>query len=586
MGAGVVRAAPVLWSSVLTVLLLGAALGPGFVLTYDMVWVPDLAVRSDFLGLGSGLPRAVPSDLVVALVDEVVPGMLLQKAVLVLTLVLAGAGAWRMVPGGWVAGAAAATVYTWNPFVAERLGIGHWPLLMTYAALPWVLRAARAWAAGERSWAGLVLWMAFASLSPVGGIVVTIFALLVVAHPREGAARRLAWTGCAAAAINAPWIVAGALHGSNAVSDPVGVEVFAARGEGGMPTVVSLLGLGGIWNADVVPVSRTTWAGVAGVLVVLAVCAAGVSTWRRREPIAERTSLLVAGGVGIAVAMAGSAVPGSVEWLVAHVPGGGLVRDGTRFIALLAPLQAVLFGLGVERVATTVARRHRQLGATVATGLVLAPVALMPDAAWGLAGQLRAVSYPDELVAARHAMQERRDAGRGGDLLSLPFTSYRRPQWNNGRRMLDPVGRYFPVDYLASDTLVVSGQVVEGEDPRAQRVARVLETMRGDDLQSALSEEGIGWVVVDHGAARAVAAESGAAPVGIDGAELLHGGQRYTLWELDPDTAEARPGRELPGTTILLLLALAWTAAAAIVALAATRLLLARTGRWEMRPRR
>ena len=50
------------WSLVLATLMLGPALAPGYVLSYDMVWVPDLAVRTDTLGLGTGLPRAVPSD--------------------------------------------------------------------------------------------------------------------------------------------------------------------------------------------------------------------------------------------------------------------------------------------------------------------------------------------------------------------------------------------------------------------------------------------------------------------------------------------------------------------------------------------
>ena len=50
------------WSLVLATLMLGPALAPGYVLSYDMVWVPDLALRPDFWGLGSGLPRAVPSD--------------------------------------------------------------------------------------------------------------------------------------------------------------------------------------------------------------------------------------------------------------------------------------------------------------------------------------------------------------------------------------------------------------------------------------------------------------------------------------------------------------------------------------------
>src|SRR4029453_3270476 len=91
------RDAPVvLWALALALLVLGPALGPGYLLVRDMVWVPDLAMRPDFLGLGSGLPRAVPSDAVIAVLDEVVPGMLLQKLVLVLALGAGGVGAARL----------------------------------------------------------------------------------------------------------------------------------------------------------------------------------------------------------------------------------------------------------------------------------------------------------------------------------------------------------------------------------------------------------------------------------------------------------------------------------------------------------
>src|ERR1700710_858587 len=103
-------------------------LKPGFVLRYDMVFVPDLAFRSDFLGLGSGLPRAVPSDALVSLLDELVPGQVREKVLLLGALVLAGSGARRLVPSdNLTAQLAATSLYVWNPYVAERLGIGHWP---------------------------------------------------------------------------------------------------------------------------------------------------------------------------------------------------------------------------------------------------------------------------------------------------------------------------------------------------------------------------------------------------------------------------------------------------------------------------
>ena len=109
-----------------------------------MVWVPDLALRPDLLGLGSGLPRAVPSDAVVAVLDEVVPGMLLQKLVLVAALAAGGVGAARLLdrdggPAGLVVRLVAVSVYGWNALVAERLLMGAWPVLVGYAVLPWLL---------------------------------------------------------------------------------------------------------------------------------------------------------------------------------------------------------------------------------------------------------------------------------------------------------------------------------------------------------------------------------------------------------------------------------------------------------------
>ena len=578
-GAAVLRLAPVLWSTVLAVLMLGSALAPGFVLTYDMVWVPDLAVRGDFLGLGSSLPRAVPSDMVVALLDEVVPGVVLQKAVLVGTLVVAGTGAWRLVGlaglvgrSGVLAGLAASTLYVWNPFVAERLGIGHWPLLMTYAALPWIHVHARRLAAGERSLAQLVLWLAFASLSPAGGIVAGVYAVVGVAAEGRTAARSVAWTVAAVAALNAPWIAAGALHGAGAVSDAAAVRLFAAQGEGVLPAWAAVLGLGGIWNAEVVPASRTTGVALVSLVLVLAVCAAGLRSWLGSTSRQARWAMVVPAGLGLVVGLAGAVAPDAVGWVVAQVPGGGLVRDGTRFVALVAPLQAVLFGHGVARLAASVPARAP--AAVLGTVLVLAPVTLMPDAALGLSGRLGAVDFPDEYEAARRAVEQSRDAGREGDVLSLPFTSYRRPGWNDGRRTLDPVGRYLPADYLASDTLVVSGTEVPGEDARARRVARDLATLTGDDLQQALASEGVAWVVADLETVNALAAEGLDAPgfgslPGLPDAEVLHRGELLAVWELPvSDGTDPRAPADRPATLAVLLAA--WTLAGGAVAAALT----------------
>lgn len=578
------RAAPPGWSLVLGVLMLGGALGPGYVLTYDMVWVPELTLRGDFWGMGSSLPRAVPSDLVVAVLDEVVPGMVLQKALLLGSLVVAGTGAARLVPGDGVLGPlAAATLYVWNPFVVERLTIGHWPLLLTYASLPWIHLCARRLAFHERVLPQLVLWLALASLSPVGGLVAGVFAVVGVAASGREARRPVAWVIGAVAAVNAPWIVAGAIHGSGSVSDPVAVGLFAAQGEGLLPPWAAVLGLGGIWNAEVVPVSRTTWVGLAALVLVVVVCVIGIRAWRRGTALVDQVALALPAVLGLALALVGAVVPGAVEWLVAHVPGAGLLRDGTRFVALAAPLQALLFGLGISRLVGAV--RLRTIGVSLGTVLVLSPIALMPDAALGLSGRLDAVAFPEEYGAAREALEESRRAGRGGDVLLLPFTSYRRPAWNDGRRTLDPLGRYFPAGYLMNDTLVVSSQEIAGEDLRASRVAKQLATLHGRELERALTGEGVGWIVLDHEAARGLTAQGVDAQqygseVDVPGGEVLHRGNLLTVWELPPGGGEPEP-RPSDRPLALVLLVLAWTIALATVAAAAYRRVQTRCTAWR-----
>jgi hypothetical protein len=188
------------------------------------------------------------------------------------------------------------------------------------------------------------------------------------------------------------------------------------------------------------------------------------------------------------------ALPGGVGWFASHTPGGGVVRDGARMLVLAAPAVATLVGAGVAAVAARVeAGPPRRL---VGAGLVLLPVLLMVDASWGMGGRLAAVTYPDSYETMRSAVS----AGPPGDVLVLPFTSFRRPEWNHSHVVLDPVGRYQPRNYLASDVLVVGGRAIPGEDPRVARASEALALSTPAERSGALAELGISIVVTDRSA--------------------------------------------------------------------------------------
>lgn len=480
----------VAWSGLLTLVVLAPALRPGYLLRYDMVGTPRQQLLPGSVGLGSAPPRAVPVDAVVALLTTVLDGQLVQKAALVGAVLLAGVGAARLVDGspGWVR-AAASGLYLWNPYVAERLLLGSWVLLLGYAALPWVLAAALRIRRDEPGgWPRLVLPLALAALAPTGGLLAAVVAVAVVG---PGLRRRLV-AAAAAAVLNAPWWVPALLQGGSGVSADAGVTAFAARAESWAGTLGSLLGLGGVWNADVVPPSRGTVLAPVLAAAVLALAAAGLRPLAAAWGRAVLGPVLALAAAGLLLALAGSL--GSTADLLAAavrtVPGAGLLRDGQKWVALLALPLAPAAALGAARVATAV----RTGRAAVAAAALALPLVALPDLALGGFGRLQPVHYPPDWTAVRGLLSA---DPRPGDVLALPYAAFRAFEWNGGRTALDPAPRWFDRTVLTDDRLMVGRTVVPGEDPRA---AAALEAVRpGEPVDAAaLGRLGVGWVLLER----------------------------------------------------------------------------------------
>lgn len=530
---------PVCWAVVLTVLLLGPALGPGYVILRDMVWVPDLALRPDALGLGSALPRAVPSDAVVAALDEVVPGMLLQKLVLVGALVGAGTGAAALVRDGLVARLTAVSVAVWSPFVAERLAIGHWPVLLGYAAVPWLAVAGRRAGASGRipAWTPLVLVVG--SLSASAGLV---SAAVVLATALAGGLRRRSVLLLAAAVVaaNAPWLVAGLAHAS-AAADAGGYRLFSSVGDG-LPAPLAVLTLGGIWNADVVPDSRDGVPAWVGLVVMVGLAVLGARRWWRTQGGHQATAHLVLWGLGIGIALTSWAAPDLLGALGEHLPGLAVLRDGSRSLALALPLTVGVVAAGA---AALVERAARGVGRwALAVAMVLVPVAVLPDAAWGVGGALHAVTYPEEWRSVQTVV------GDDGDAVLLPWGAYRAPSWAAGRPVLDPLARLLRADVVTDDDLVVGGVTVRGEDVRASEVRDALALPSPAERAGALRARGIRWVVVEK--------DAGASPA-VAGT-VVHDGPLLRVIRLE---GEVRAGSGSPATVVAQ--GAAWTAFIALL---------------------
>uniref|UniRef100_UPI0008375865 hypothetical protein n=1 Tax=Actinomadura kijaniata TaxID=46161 RepID=UPI0008375865 len=193
-----------------------------------------------------------------------------------------------------------------------------------------------------------------------------------------------------------------------------------------------------------------------------------------------------------------------------------------------------------DRAAGVVGGRSGGDSAGVALGVfaVVAPVVLLPGLAWGAMGRLDAVEYPDDWAAARRIVQA---DPVDGDVLVLPWATYRSYPWNGGRTSLDALPRYLTRRVVVSDSVVIGDVTVPAEDPRARELDRIV---RGSGpVVDGLRAAGVRYVALD-------AETGGPARRRLAGAETVVDGADLVLFRIDRPARGHRDGGAPTGVAV------------------------------------
>jgi hypothetical protein len=527
---------------VLGLLALGPGLARGFLLSYDMVFVPGPPWSAALIGAAGGPPRAVPSDAVITAAARLLPADILQKAVLLLIFIAACSGAAALLAAGWrdqadrpaptVACLVSGGFYAWNPFVAERLLIGQWALLLGYAGLPWVLRELCT-GSGRIRPARLVSLMLPAAVGGFVTMTVTGLACVPAALARGAGwparLRRCAIVLAVLAVLSLPWLIPSLLVPVR--TDPRGVDLFAARADTPLGVGGSLVLLSGIWNSQTVPRGYGGAAAWVWLLVVGAALAGYLCIgWRRRM----WPGLGVAGLAGLAVAAIGITAPTrtALQDLVAAWSGFGVLRDGQQFVAALALTEAIGLGALIAWVVRRAVRgsdqkRTEPTALALAVLALLAPVVLLPGMAWGMAGRMKPVTYPADWLTARQIIDSE---ARPGSVLVLPWGAYRRYPWNHGEAVYDPWNKLLSREVVSNDGLEVNQTTLTQESAAAILMNRLLATP--GPLTWRLRTAGVRYVVVDTGPVLQASQGTAQADLRLPGARVLLASRDLLLFEL------------------------------------------------------
>ncbi|MFC7488919.1 hypothetical protein ACOCJ7_06475 [Knoellia sp. CPCC 206453] len=380
----------------------------------------------------------------------------------------------------------------WNPFVSERLVVGQWTVLLGYAVLPWAVRAALRVVDGSGRRGALVLALCVAGVGGVNTVALAASAMFAVLLAGIGRAPRrscgsLVLTTAVAVGVSAGWVLPA--WGAGVSVDPGSVDAFAPVADTPLGLWGSFVSGGGFWNTASHPAQRSLLliAVLAAMLAAVAIVAFVLEVLRARQ---WRVLVPIVGG---ALVVALSAMPMTRDlwtWMVTQIPGGGVLRDSQKFLALWVIALAVGAGLIIERLRPMCA----SVAGPAAAGVIGLVILLSPQLLWGVGGRLDAEPVPEGYreAAARLSAQP------AGEVGLLPWQQYRRYDWNGDRVSLTLAPRIIDHRVLFDDSLRLRGGTVAGENPRAAAVSAELE--RGGSPVDALASAGVRYIAAELGA--------------------------------------------------------------------------------------
>ena len=296
------------------------------------------------------------------------------------------------------------SLYAVNPFVFNRLYVGHFALLIGYALLPFAVKAAmRSISSPVLRWCVPALWLAgLTSLSPhfawIYGLVVlgvAIVALLTKQHPLR---RVAAWfaTCVGAFTLMSTYIILP--NGSTNLPSQIGsvsLNLYRTNGDPHLGLFANVLALYGFWRTGPGPeLPKDVIIGWPFIMFAILVII-GLGAWHalRRNPIIDDRSgsqdtpeggcmsgqlvaattqtvpghaivspsidvdqrrlgilLVIIGTAGYFLALGNQGPTGGLFlWAYDHLPFFSIMREPQKFLMVLALAYAVFFGWGVER---------------------------------------------------------------------------------------------------------------------------------------------------------------------------------------------------------------------------------------------
>ena len=409
---------------------------------------------SQLLGLHGGLVSGYPFGFFASLILKAF-GSFGSVVPVFIFFPIASVAIGRLIPGEKLGKLAGALLYCINPFVYDRIFVGHLGLLLGYALLPFAFSSLLRIPSSDRRFSGLSLgiwWTVLIGCSPhflwIFGIPLGLYLVFNLTTWKVAKSLLVA---VGFVVLTNLYIVIDARSGG--IGQRIGINnliAYRTLPDPHLGLIANVVGLYGFWRLGPALAKDliTGWPLILfAILVVAGSGFYGAISGRplisdRNWTIRNAIFILLCGILGIFLAMGDQGPTGSVfRFAYIHVPFFTVMREPQKFLILWSMVLALGFGMGVEKL--KLALGDGKLQKLVFIVVLALPLIYQPLMFWGLSGQVQTSHYPKSWYSVRSTIR-----GRQGTLLALPWHEYLAFPFTGHRVIANPAGQFFGGDVI------------------------------------------------------------------------------------------------------------------------------------------
>jgi hypothetical protein len=467
---------------VLSLVMLGILLKPGYILSLDMIFGPS--PKPNFYGFGA------PAFGGGIWLSQLASTWVIQKLFLILIFFLSGVSAYSLIETkSKIPRYFAGLLYMVNPFVYVRFLAGHWVILLAYAVTPFAIKYFLKFLddPSKQNILKTLIPLVFVSVSS-HVLILNLLAFLIIfcfkaAEPKfkiKKVIPRLALLALAFLAVNAYWIIPLATAWGETSLQQIAQQdlfVFAPHGEC-LSIPYSLATMYGFWRGgytytkDIFP----AWHLFFFVILFLAIYGF-ISNYRNRRA----QSLAAIGLISFFLAIGALGPLGPLFENITLLRG---FRDSQKFVGLLVLAYAYLGALGVDSLLSRFKQDNKKILSISVVAIVLVTPIAYNFTQFGFWGQLQPTDYPADWYEANEILNA---DNQDFNILFLPWHKYMDFRFvpNQDKRIANPAPSFFDKPIISGQNLEVPGIYTQSTNPGQRYVENLLSSrrMNGEDLR-------------------------------------------------------------------------------------------------------